>query len=546
MKMKKYLIISIFLLASKILFSQNWQWAKHIGSNAFPGTERISSFFSAGNNFFMIGVFYENLYFPTDTIYSNGYEDIFISKFDTIGNLIWVKNIGSGNNDIMYHEYANGIFDSISNSIYIAGQFVEGINFGNGISVTAAPQVDNLFIARMNLDGTFIWANKASGNGNKGTASVFSNNKNKLYFVTASDDSINFNNFHLGPGGYIAQYDTLGNCLSAQTKFITPIIPNSNHVAIKFIGSDLLLFGIFITNTFQIDTAHLENNGGYDCFIARADSNVNIKWIKSYGYTGYDYISGLELDTSKNIYIAGSFKDSINLGNGNLYNSNYDIYFAKLDSNGNVAWKKQGFITGSNSSFNNLLSDRNGYCYLTGFFTDTAHFDNFTVAASGNDNMFLARYNPNGLCMGVKNFGDARGQRIAIDNNKNIINAGLFTGTINIGNTSMTSYQGYDIYLAKLDAITGIDNVERIANNNLLIYANPNQGKCNITIPDEFNNEKILVLSIYDNTGKLIQQNKLYINEGTIKLSLEAEAKGIYNVSLSNGKRSYTGKIVFE
>ena len=54
------------------------------------------------------------------------------------------------------------------------------------------------------------------------------------------------------------------------------------------------------------------------------------------------------------------------------------------------------------------------------------------------------------------------------------------------------------------------------------------------------------MLSIFDNTGKLIQQNKLNINDGTIKLSLEAEAKGIYNVSLSNGKRSYSGKIVFE
>ena len=110
----------------------------------------------------------------------------------------------------------------------------------------------------------------------------------------------------------------------------------------------------------------------------------------------------------------------------------------------------------------------------------------------------------------------------------------------------MTSYRGYDIYIAKLDAITGVENVERVANNSLLIYANPNQGKCNITIPAEFNNEKILVLSIFDNTGKLIQQNKLNINDGTIKLSLEAEAKGIYNVSLSNGKRSYSGKIVFE
>ena len=54
------------------------------------------------------------------------------------------------------------------------------------------------------------------------------------------------------------------------------------------------------------------------------------------------------------------------------------------------------------------------------------------------------------------------------------------------------------------------------------------------------------MLSIFDNTGKLIQQNNLNINDGTIKLSLEAEAKGIYNVSLSNGKSSYSGKIVFE
>ena len=303
--MKKYLIISIFLLASKILFSQNWQWAKHIGSNG--GFERISSFFSAGNNFFMIGVFNENLYFPTDTIYSNGYEDIFISKFDSSGNLIWVKNIGSGNNDIMYHEDARGIFDSISNSIYLAGQFVEGINFGNGISLSANPNVQNLFIARMSLDGTFLWANKAAGTGNKIGASVSSNNRNKLYLVAGSDDSTNFNNFRLGPGGYIAQYDTLGNCLSAQTKFTTPIIPNSNFVSINFNGSDLLLYGTYFTSTFQIDTAHLLNNGSYDCFIARADSNANIKWIKSFGYTGLDYISGFTVDNAKNIYISGGF-----------------------------------------------------------------------------------------------------------------------------------------------------------------------------------------------------------------------------------------------
>ncbi|HNB13374.1 MAG TPA: T9SS type A sorting domain-containing protein, partial [Bacteroidia bacterium] len=63
---------------------------------------------------------------------------------------------------------------------------------------------------------------------------------------------------------------------------------------------------------------------------------------------------------------------------------------------------------------------------------------------------------------------------------------------------------------------------------------------------DDFLNEANLVLSIYDNTGKLIQQKTLEMNGGNIKLNLEQEAKGVYNVVLSNKKKSYNGKIVFE
>jgi predicted neuraminidase len=65
-------------------------------------------------------------------------------------------------------------------------------------------------------------------------------------------------------------------------------------------------------------------------------------------------------------------------------------------------------------------------------------------------------------------------------------------------------------------------------------------------VPDDFVNEKNLVLSICDNKGKLIQQKTLQMNEGNIKLNLEQEAKGVYNVVLSNNKKSYNGKIVFE
>jgi photosystem II stability/assembly factor-like uncharacterized protein len=86
---------------------------------------------------------------------------------------------------------------------------------------------------------------------------------------------------------------------------------------------------------------------------------------------------------------------------------------------------------------------------------------------------------------------------------------------------------------------------------NLSIYPNPASDNCNLIVPDDFLYEKNLTLIIYDNSGKLIQQKTLEMNDdkmnnGKIKLNLEAEAKGVYSVTLSNGKKSYNGKIVFE
>jgi hypothetical protein len=46
--------------------------------------------------------------------------------------------------------------------------------------------------------------------------------------------------------------------------------------------------------------------------------------------------------------------------------------------------------------------------------------------------------------------------------------------------------------------------------------------------------------------GVVEQQQELYMEDDKIKLKPEAEAKGIYTDTLSNGKKVYTGKIVIE
>jgi len=90
------------------------------------------------------------------------------------------------------------------------------------------------------------------------------------------------------------------------------------------------------------------------------------------------------------------------------------------------------------------------------------------------------------------------------------------------------------------------EEIKKDNQNNLLIYANPNEGRCTISIPEELQNEKALYLLVYGNTGRLIHRETIDMQAERISINLEEFATGIYNAVLTNGKIKYEGKIVFE
>ena len=94
------------------------------------------------------------------------------------------------------------------------------------------------------------------------------------------------------------------------------------------------------------------------------DSNGNVKWIKTYGNAGLDYIQDLTIDNSYNLYITGGFQDSINLGGNTIQANSSDIFIAKLDAVGNFIWNTQLSVTGNYKSPNNIFSDADGNFYL--------------------------------------------------------------------------------------------------------------------------------------------------------------------------------------
>jgi len=77
-----------------------------------------------------------------------------------------------------------------------------------------------------------------------------------------------------------------------------------------------------------------------------------------------------------------------------------------------------------------------------------------------------------------------------------------------------------------------------------LIYANPNTGECDIRIPLDFYNSPVLYLDIFDEVGQLLSQRVLNYQKADYRLNISSQANGIYPVRLSNGNKSYFGKIV--
>ena len=158
----------------------------------------------------------------------------------------------------------------------------------------------------------------------------------------------------------------------------------------------------------------------------------------------------------------------------------------------------------------------------------------------------MARYDTAGNCIGVMHFGYAFGTGIQVDTSDNVYINAWFRDELSIGSTSMTSFGDWDICIAKMDAITGIQHRPGQTDDKLFIYANPNRGIFNVEVPQEVMNEKQLTLKIFDNSNRLVKQQSLDMTEETLHVEVPDYKPGIYYLQLISNKRTYSGKMIVQ
>ncbi len=482
MKAKNLLLrITIWFIISlpSFTFAQNLLCAGQLGGTSSDHGQAIA--LDASGNTYVTGDFTGTADFdPGIAIFnltSAGNSDVFITKLDGVGNLLWAKQIGGANMDIGYSATVDAF-----GSVYTTGFFSGTVDFDPGIGVfnltsTGGPGYADIFISKLDASGNFLWAKRMGGaaNGNTGTSVILDASGNVYTtggFTGTSDFDPGIGVFNLTSAGlydiFISKLDAAGNFVWAKTMGGSS---TEFGLSMKIDASGNLYTTGYFAGTVDFDPGIGIFNitslfGSRDVFISKLDANGNFVWAKTMGGSGMENGNGISVDASGNIYTVGIFEGTADFDPGigvfNLTSAGLDdIFISKLDAAGNFVWAKAIGQT-ANDIGKSIALDASGNVYTTGHFTGTVDFDlgpgifNLTTPA-GSIDVFILKLDSSGNFVWAKSLSGPSSETansIAIDAAGNVDIVGSFVGPTDFepgpGVFNLTSFGPFDVFVHKM------------------------------------------------------------------------------------------------
>ncbi len=320
----------------------------------------------------------------------------FIIKFDKDNKAVWGKSVSNGDNRMQ-----KVAIDRFGNLI-VSGIFYSSFINWDCIRLTNTSNRSDAYVAKLTPAGTTIWAKNFAGGNDESVSSL-------------------------------------------------KIAPNN----------DIVLAGPYVSSSLNVGGVTIINKGGYDSFVVRLNDQGNTVWAKDIGGVGSapDYVWEVAVDSKGNVAIGGWYEspvlqiDNFFL-NATAISKNY--FLAKIDPTGKTLWAKGPQVV-LNYGIEGLAVDSNDNIYGTGSYVNGAvSFDGIALTNSGDADIFLVKYNTDGIVQWAKGIGGARyetGYKIAIDQLNNIYLAGYFYSyTIDIGTDHFTKTEfTADLFLSKID-----------------------------------------------------------------------------------------------
>lgn len=301
---------------------------------------------------------------------------MFIQKRDFNGSIVWTKTFGSKRNVV-----SNAIASDSLGNIYNVGALI-----GMNVNFKPSPSKDSLlsssfntiadiFIQKLNANGELIWAKK-TGSTAADEANTIAIKGTEIYTAGYFNGTVDFDFSTAGifnltsKGGrdiFVSKYDLNG-------KFIwTKQIGNTKDETARQLEIDKYK-NIYLSGTFNNSAGTITDfmgktmgtAGNNDAFCIKFDTQGKIKvdkdgkfLAKQFAGSGSDVGTAIKADTMNNVFISGSYSESISLNPNAKANTSVGIndifiYKSLLFADSDIYFYDKLFSLAENSIHVNL------------------------------------------------------------------------------------------------------------------------------------------------------------------------------------------------
>ena len=535
-------IIALLIVASSLsAAAQSPEWVSHL-QGAYNDTGRRLCR-DSDDNIYLTGRFSSGTINGEPIATGDAY-DIYLAKFSSAGDLVWSSLVGGDHPD----PFSGGesgyyvVYDSLSNSIYLGGAY----SSSNGTASFGTIQVGGAggFLAKYDTAGECLWVRTTA---NCYATSISVDEEGSIY-VHSWDYNVPYQSVYNGPptvtlpnGPSIGKYTPAGDLLWAKSL-------GSNFTAQVIVRNGVmhLMGNAEITGAILLEQALTDTAGEFG-FLARLDTSLtNILFLKEFVSSVRSIFNNTVITTNDHYIIAGSVRGELITGvdtmSGPVDESR--SFAMRLEQDGAVIWTYTNDAN-TNATFSTMAPDSSLYLALN--FSDSFDLPFGTLTANSQYNFVVIRLDQNGIPVGAVSNGPIDYARVNVQatSDNGVVVVSEFTGRIDF-DSSQTISGGQDVFVAKYGPLITSIEPKTSLEGQLLIYANPNDGTCTIELPESVLFTEGLILKISDAEGRLVQSIPIKRTEEKISLDIRAQAKGMYPVVITDGKQRYSGTIVFQ
>jgi len=398
------------------------------------------------------GHFQGTVQFGSITLTTTAWHDVFVAKMDANGQWVWATRAGSTSKDM-----GDAVTVLNDGSVVVTGWYWGAATFG-GTSLPSAGGSD-VFVAKLDADGEWLWATKAGGTGIDRGEAIGALSDGSVIVTGHFNDTATFGSTDVSADGYdifVAKVDASGNWVwvapaggdgtdsglsistlsdgsalvsgvfwsdpgevadfgsltlpgASRDVFVAKVSATGEWVwatkagenaSQRGYGIEALPDGSAIVTGYAVDNTWFGDTKvvarWFDVFVAKISATGDWEWVTLGGGTGRDFGRDISVLQDGSAIVTGEFEGSATFGDTTLTSAGgYDVFTAKISPTGDWEWAEQAGSTGDDES-SSVDTYADGSAAVTGGIRDTAQFDTQTVTAAGDLDMFTAKISAGG------------------------------------------------------------------------------------------------------------------------------------------------------